>query len=64
MHGEDISMLENSWGIAVSEAITSKNYVRCHQIFPWASEIAEVGWECYQLEMCPNPPGALSLTSS
>lgn len=57
-------MSEKSWGIEVSEEITSKNYVRCHEIFPRASEMAEVDWERYQLEMCPNPPGALPLTSS
>lgn len=48
----------------VSEEIARKNYVRCHKIFPRASEIAEVGWDCSQLDTCPGPPGAVSLGSS
>lgn len=48
----------------VSEEITIKNYARCHEILLWASEIAEVGRECDQLEMCPKPPGTMSVSSA
>lgn len=67
MRGDDISMSKNSWNIEVSEEITSEDYVRCHKIFPRASEIAEASG-MLPAGNVPQPPRAsatqLALTAA